>query len=81
MFIEQSEPSLMKKRGLHKYYYSGDASKPFVQAEIKKNFKSLLNDPLGRPSFCENNPHCTDDNIEITYDKETGKSQVFSLLS
>lgn len=63
----------MKSYGFTKYYYTGDASKPSTQAEIKKNFKALLNEPYSQDSFCKNNALCTDNNIEILYDKETGK--------
>ena len=77
--LVRSTPSKMKSYGFTKYYYTGDASKPSTQAEIKKNFKALLNEPYSQDSFCKNNALCTDNNIEILYDKGTGKKIVTTL--
>ena len=65
---------MIKTLGLTKYYYSGDASRPSKQTEIKGNFKALLNEPYSRVMACKNNA-CLDSNIEILYDNETGKSR------
>jgi len=74
----RSTPSKMKSYGFTKYYYTGDASKPSTQAEIKKNFKALLNEPYSQDSFCKNNALCTDNNIEILYDKGTVQCESYN---
>ncbi|XP_078371414.1 lactadherin-like, partial [Oculina patagonica] len=63
--------SKLKSLGLLKYFYKEDASDLNTQTEIKKNFKALLNEPYSESSFCKDNSLCTDNNIEILYDKES----------
>ena len=75
-YIVRATPSMIKELGLTSFYYSGDASKPSTQTEIKRNFRALLNEPYSQDSFCKNNPLCIDSNIEIFYNTDTGRKIV-----
>ena len=67
-------PSRVKSIGLKSFFYGGDASLPSVQAEIKENFTASLKETYSEQRFCNVNPFCTDENIELIYNPLTGIS-------
>jgi len=47
------------------YFFNGDVNDPNVIDAIKDNFISLLKQPYVPPIFCQYDPQCNKDNVEV----------------